>query len=305
MLTIAIPTRNHAVFLEPLLRTLLTEIPEIAKVLVGNDASSDSTAEVLSTFGKDEKMAFFSNEKQLGAVATLSKLFVHVATPYVMFLSSDDYVYPEQISKLCRVALEKKTAVCFGKYKIEKNKNLIDLIHPGWAARKSNGASDFASLLGYDHYIFFGSTIFEVASLPTFGLNGAPFDLRLNELVEFDGLGEFRAHDWNLAIYLASKFPGRIEFLDEYCSVFRVVENQLSSDERYAKTGRAALEMALLLLRYMQYFKDRSELVSNDILLNQVRHLFSRKKSVIEVERCPFYESGYRAVLNAADALIA
>ena len=44
------------------------------------------------------------------------------------------------------------------------------------------------------------------------------------------------------------KDPDNIYFHDDYCCVFRQLDNQMSSDRFYNFTGRAAFEMSLIIL---------------------------------------------------------
>lgn len=304
MLTILIPTRNHCHYLKSLVPVLLAQNCPASKIIIGNDDSTDDTDIYLQSYTSNPRLKVVKNSERMGGISTTAKLFKLVSTRYVMFMSSDDYFYPDKISKLLETAIAKNAAMCFGKYQIEEDGKLIELRHPGWVSRQLPGSSEFINLLAHDHYVFFGSAIFEVEALPRFDESASPFDFRYNDLVKFDGLGEFRAHDWNLALKMASSHAKRVEFFNEYCSVFRKVKNQLSSDDKYLYTGRAAFEMALILIEYLKSYENRRMLRENKYCLNKTIELFELKKSFVKKSDSEFYESVYWPVLEAAGALI-
>jgi hypothetical protein len=220
-----------------------------------------------------------------------------------MFMSDDDYFDNHLIRKLLNGVISTNAAVGFGKYRVETQGNFQNIIHPGWVQRESY-QSDFLSLLAHDHYMF--SPIFQKSSLPQYesSFGFVPFDIKLEDLVKFDNLGDFRALDWDLALHVTMQFPNQIYFLDEYVATFRKVDNQLSSDENYQFTGRAAFEMSLLLLKYLSKYEIRTLLSKNPSALKQTINLLNHKVNQIKPDIAQTVFDGYIPVISAANALL-
>ena len=305
MLTLIIPTKNRAKLLENLLPTLLSDECPADKILIGNDGSTDNTQEIVNRYLKNSKLMVIKNPESIGAIKTCCKLFQFVNTKYCMFLSDDDYFDIPIIKKLLSDIMLSNSVLGFGKYRIEEKGQVKDIIHPGWIERLSY-QSDFLTLFAHDHYIFGAATIFQTSLLPQYysSLGTAPFDLKLNNLVSFDNLGEFRALDWDLALSMSLKFPGKIYFLDEYVATFRIVDGQLSSDEKYRFTGRAAFEMALLILKYFEKFETRTLFQKNPLITKNVLNLLDNKFRQIKSDRKPQIHVGYMPIINAAIAIL-
>jgi glycosyltransferase involved in cell wall biosynthesis len=305
MLSIIIPTKNRAKLLETLLPLLLSNDCPAEKILIGNDGSSDHTQEVINRYIKNKKLTSITNPISIGGIATNCKLLQHVNTKYFMFISDDDYFDNHLIRKLLNGVISTDAVCGFGKYRVENQGNFQNIIHPGWIQRTAY-QSDFLSLLAHDHYIF--GAIFQRSSLPQFKydtlLQSVPFDLGLNDLVKFDNTGEFRAHDWDLSLSVAMQFPSQIYFLDEYVATFRKVDGQLSSDENYQFTGRAAFEMSLLLLKYLSKHEIRTLLKKNPSALEQIIALLNHKINQIKADGSHMALEDYLPVISAASALL-
>lgn len=309
MLTVVIPTKNHCSYLEPLItQVLFASGSPVAKLLICNDGSTDDTAAILDEFADDERIRVFHNETSIGAMRSAVLMYQYVETPYVMFMASDDYFFPEQMSRLLADMVRNDAYVGFGKYVIEEESGQrTPLNHPGWYARRQPGADEFCALLGFDHYTSFIVTIFKCDRLPSYGNAHCPWDLQLDDMAKVDGLGEFRAHDWHLALDMAALYPDRFYFLDEFCGCFRKVATQLSSDDKYLHTGRAAYEMAMLLLKYLPDYKMRVRVKQSKHFHDAIRSLFYTKagQATEAARQSKNFIELYKPVLMAADALLA
>ncbi|UWE16086.1 glycosyltransferase family 2 protein [Herbaspirillum huttiense] len=307
MLTTLIPTKNHGIYLDHLLgNVILHPDSPVTQLLICNDGSTDDTAAILARYAADPRVRIFENKSSIGAMASLMTMYQHVQTPYVSFMSSDDFFYPEQMARLLREVVERDAYFGFGKYNILDGNQVTELQHPGWRARHMDGADDFRALLGFDHYAFLCTSIFRKDQLPRHGAREIPYDLELDGLVSVDGRGEFRGHDWNLAIEMAVAHPGRIHFLNEYCGSFRKVASQMSSDEIYSHTGRSAYEMALLLLRHLSKYPLRRRLKESPAFVTAVQNLFVAKFNQItpQARESSHFHEIYKPVLLAANSLM-
>jgi glycosyltransferase involved in cell wall biosynthesis len=307
MLTTLIPTKNHGIYLDRLLsQFILTDDSPVTQLFICNDGSTDDTETILQKYDEDPRVRLFKNSKSIGAIPAILSMFQHVQTPYVSILSSDDFFYPAQMARLLNEMIRNESCIGFGKYCIQDESHLIELQHPGWRARLIAGADDFRALLAFDHYMFLGTTIFRKDLLPSYTAKGLPFDLSIERLVSADGLGEFRGHDWNLALELSMLYPHRIYFLDEYIGVFRKVSMQLSSEDIYVRTGRSAYEMALLILRYLPDYSLRQRFMEIPLFQDAVRNLFNSKINAISAKELASknFQHIYKPSILAADVLL-
>ena len=305
MLTIIIPTKNRAKYLDYLMPILLSDDCPADKILIGNDGSTDNTQEIINRYITSKKLSAITNPKSIGALATNCKLFQQIETKYFMFMSDDDYIDNKLIKKLLSGIILSDSALGFGKYRIDNMGNIQDIIHPGWVER-INYQSDFLTSFAHDHYMFTAATIFKTSLLPQNRSNEGvvPFDINLNDFVKFDNLGEFRALDWDLALNMTLQFPNRIFYLDEYVATFRKVDGQLSSDENYQFSGRSAMEMAILILKYFSNYEIRTLFQQNPIILKSVSNLLSHKINQIKSDKKELALAGYMPMIKAAKTLL-
>lgn len=307
MLTVIIPTKNHGHYLDHLISNVIFgKDSPVTNLLICNDGSTDDTASILAKYAGDSRIRIFHNEHSIGAAASAVMLYGKLETPYVMFVASDDYFFPEKLARLFEGMIRSDAYIGFGKYLIDEGGRLTELQHPGWQARRQFGSDEFCSLLSFDHYTAFAVTIIKRDGLPNYGREDSPWDFTLDRISGADGLGEFRAHDWSLALDVARYHPDRFYFLDEYCGSFRKVASQLSSDEKYTQTGRAAFEMALLILKYLQDSEVRMRIKRAGTARDAIRKLFYAKAGQANeaARQTQNFNEIYKPVLMAADALL-
>jgi glycosyltransferase involved in cell wall biosynthesis len=251
MLTVLIPTKDQSQYLDYLVKTILGSGSPVEELIICDDGSSDDTFIKLCELKKTySKLVVDKNQENIGAIKTVNKIFNMASQPYCMFMSSDDIFYPDKLNNLLSRVIDADAVVGYGKYYINENGVNRELKHPGWVSNFEAFNDDlFLNLLANDHFIFGAVAIYKKEFLPLFDKVGVPFDISYDQLVSADGAGEFRAHDWNLALGVSEIYPDRYVHMDEYCGEFRVVPGQLSGKDIYLSTGRAAYEMALIILR--------------------------------------------------------
>ena len=97
--TIMIPAYNQEGFIEDAVSSALMQNYPNLEIVVGDDASTDGTAEIVSKI-KDDRLKLIRNPNNLGRTANYRNLlFNHAAGDYVVNLDGDDYYTdPEFIS---------------------------------------------------------------------------------------------------------------------------------------------------------------------------------------------------------------
>ena len=89
--TIMIPTYNQGLFLRQAIESALAQTYANLEVIVGDDASSDNTLDIIESF-KDVRLKHYVNQKNIGRTANYRKLLNDWANgDYVVNLDGDDY----------------------------------------------------------------------------------------------------------------------------------------------------------------------------------------------------------------------
>jgi glycosyltransferase involved in cell wall biosynthesis len=307
MLTAIVPSKNHGMYLENLIaNAILSDKSPVSRLLICNDASTDNTAAVLAKFAGDPRVRVFENAVSMGAMESQNMMFSHVDTPYVMFVASDDVFFPDKMAKLFSEMIESDSYVGFGKYMVLEGEHATEISHPGWLARGTGQVDEFCTLLSCDHYIFSCTSIFKREFLPRHGPENAPYNMSLTEQVVPDGLGMFRGQDWNMVLEIARDHPDRFYFLNEYCGYFRKLEGQYSAPETYNDTGRAAFEMAILIIKHLSHYAVRKRVKNSAICRAGVQNLFYAKCGQITeaAKRSHNFQEIYKPILLTAETLI-
>ena len=99
LLSIIIPTREHAETLPYTLRTALDQTSENFEVIVCDNFSQDNTAEVVRSLS-DPRLRLINPGRRLSMCDNWDFALLHAAGDYVMFLGDDDGIVPGALDKL-------------------------------------------------------------------------------------------------------------------------------------------------------------------------------------------------------------
>ncbi|MGZ4959592.1 MAG: glycosyltransferase family 2 protein [Methylomonas sp.] len=89
--TIMIPTYNQAVFIGKAIDSALMQTYPNLEIIVGDDASEDTTADIVAKFN-DSRLKYVRNNRNLGRIANYRHLlYNHSSGDYVVNLDGDDY----------------------------------------------------------------------------------------------------------------------------------------------------------------------------------------------------------------------
>ena len=113
-LSVIMPVFNEAGTVEEVIRKVL-EQPEVAELIVVNDASIDGTNEVLHNLAaRMSKIRVFDHAVNQGKGAALRTGISHASAPYVIIQDADLEYEPEEYPVLLRPILSGKADVVFG-----------------------------------------------------------------------------------------------------------------------------------------------------------------------------------------------
>lgn len=95
--TVILPTWNRAEWLETAIESVLTQTFRDYELIVVDDASTDSTAEIFERYsGKISSIIFAENR---GVSAARNAAVLKSDSEWIAFLDSDDYWHPEKLQK--------------------------------------------------------------------------------------------------------------------------------------------------------------------------------------------------------------
>ena len=200
LITVIIPTYNHAHFLRDALRSVCAQTYANWEAIVVNNYSHDDTIEVVNSFG--DSRIHLENFRNYGIIAASRNRGIKLATgQYVAFLDSDDVWYPAKLARCIARLEEGFDLVCHG-LRWESGGRGRDVFF-GPARRAT-----FDSLLYNGNCIATSATVVLRDVLESVG--GFSEDSRL-----------VTAEDYHLWIKL-SRAGARIEFLHEILGEYRL-----------------------------------------------------------------------------------
>ncbi len=115
LFTIIIPVKNRANYIEHTLRTCLMQDYENFEVLVSDDASTDLTNEIVSSYTiKDSRIKLFSHNTGIGMRENFEFILNKVKPGYVIALGGDDGLLPNGLSNMWKILSQtKKKILCW------------------------------------------------------------------------------------------------------------------------------------------------------------------------------------------------
>ncbi|QIZ52424.1 glycosyltransferase [Dickeya zeae] len=104
LISIGIPAYNHAAFIKETIESALNQSIKNIEIIIVDDASTDDTAKIASAYvGKDPRVKFIQNEKNLGPAKTTEILLANAEGKYFSPVPSDDFLAPDKYEKLLKV----------------------------------------------------------------------------------------------------------------------------------------------------------------------------------------------------------
>ncbi len=205
LVSVVIPTYNHAHFIGTALQSLTDQTHDRWEAIVVNNYSIDNTIEIIDSFSDQRiRRVDFHNH---GVIATARNVAIKQARgEYVAFLDSDDIWYPEKLAR-CVAALEAGSdLVCHGERWVKEGTVLREVSYGPMARAKYNKLLYEGNCLSTSATVVRKSIIEKVNGFseePAINI-AEDYDLwlriaRLTERFVFlpEMLGEFRIHSGN------------------------------------------------------------------------------------------------------------
>jgi len=93
-LSVCIATYNGSLFIKAQVDSILRQLGPLDQLIIVDDASTDSTVEILSEY-KDPRIKIYLNKLNIGAALTFNRA-LHLAKGQIIFLSDQDDVWYEK-----------------------------------------------------------------------------------------------------------------------------------------------------------------------------------------------------------------
>ena len=221
LVSIVIPTYNHAPMLQRALATVIEQTYQNWNAIVVNNYSTDNTLEVVAKFNDPRIQCV--NFRNNGVIGASRNEGIKIATgEYVAFLDSDDTWFPTKVEKSVSSLENGSDLVCHAEYWIDES---------GKSRLVTYGPSEAAT---HHNLIYKGNRISTSATMVRATL--------LKEVNGFDTSPELiSTEDYDLWIRLAAK-SNKFAFIDEPLGEYHRHDNNVSANiEKHL-----AAELALL-----------------------------------------------------------
>ena len=214
--SIVVISHNYAQFLGQAIDSALAQSHEQLQVLVVDDGSTDSSAEIIRAYGDRVEALFKPNG---GNSSAINVIFPHCRGEIVMFLDADDFLYPNAVSRVLAAWNDSCSKVQF-------RLSLVDIeavrhgIEPPASAPLPSG-DVIPEIVAWGHYVtpvltgnaFRRTALEKLLPIPAEPLFRNYNDGYLNPLCAFCGpivsideeLGAYRLHGGNLWAYTGEK----------------------------------------------------------------------------------------------------
>jgi len=280
-LEILLSTYNGERFLELQMQSILDGNDRDCSLLVRDDGSSDSTAEILSRFAKNypDRIKLLGDGGHLGLCGGFSRLMAASTAEHIMFCDQDDFWLPDKIEKNRRrmTRLEE-----------EKGRNTPLLVHSDLVVADKDLSRVHGSFWSYQGILpenagrFNRQLVMNAVTGCTMMINRPLLELATPVP------GEALVHDWWIA-QVASAF-GSVAAIREPLVIYRQ-----HGDNRIGAKGYSSLGF---IKRMWRYSVDKVERGRQDTLafgrIRQVRQFHERYATRLDAGRRSILEGYFR-----------
>ncbi|MFM7181686.1 MAG: glycosyltransferase family 2 protein [Verrucomicrobiales bacterium] len=167
LVSVLIPTFNHERFLARAIESALAQITDFrVEILVGNDASTDNTGNILKDLASrhPDRIRAFHAETNAGGHANFSQLYAAAHGQYIALLEGDDYwTDPGKLqTQIDHLAVHPECSLCF--HQVEIRDEIGDL--PATISNPSDPLVSGLSRITRFNYIHTPSVVFRNRLIP-------------------------------------------------------------------------------------------------------------------------------------------
>ena len=200
LVSVIIPSYNHAQYIETAIESVLGQTYSNLELIIVDDGSSDNSHEVIRKYESDPRVTAILNSENRGQSYVFNRALEVAQGDFVSLLPSDDWYLPEKTERQVGKFLQSDPSVgvvyCRGQRYFEDTKEYRNVKLPvftGWVA---------------DKFISWGAFVYPVTPLFRRSVfDDSPMDER------FKAEGE--------AVYIRIAINYQFEFVDAYLAVMR------------------------------------------------------------------------------------
>jgi teichuronic acid biosynthesis glycosyltransferase TuaG len=111
IVSVIMPAYNASQYIETAIHSVLIQDVPLELIII-NDCSTDSTAELLSKYSSYENIITIKNTANLGVAASRNRGISLAKAKYIAFLDADDYWLPHKLSKQLDTIEAKQCVLC-------------------------------------------------------------------------------------------------------------------------------------------------------------------------------------------------
>lgn len=126
LISVIMPVYNTAPFLKEAIESILTQTETDFELILINDASNDSSSEVINQ-SNDSRIRIINNEKNLGLAVSLNKGIRAATGKYIARMDGDDIALPNRFEEQLKIikSADRRTVVCSTCLLIDETGNKI------------------------------------------------------------------------------------------------------------------------------------------------------------------------------------
>lgn len=215
--SVIIPVYNVEQYLRECLDSVIGQTMTEIEIICIEDRSTDGSWEILQEYAnKEPRMILLRNEKNCGLGYTRNRGIEIARGEYIQFVDSDDYIVPDALERLYRIARENDLDLLKSLYYIyfESSQSMVKL-----AAREECG--DFFG------HVYAGQELLYLANMNTVEVftgcaNFVRTKLLMNHNIRFPVDVYYEDTTFSMEV---CRFAGRSMYADEWVYVYRRREN--------------------------------------------------------------------------------
>lgn len=161
--SIGLPVFNGEKFLGATLDSLLAQTYEDFELIIADNASTDSTADICRTYAAlDKRIRYVRNQNNIGVYRNCNRVFGLSTGEYFKLASADDLCHPELVTRCVEVLDRDKTVVAtYSKARfIDQEGKWLGLADRGWHLMSESAQERMRYVISSGHWVnvFFGLT---------------------------------------------------------------------------------------------------------------------------------------------------
>ena len=235
-INILMATYNGRRYLKKQIDSILNQTFSDFRLLISDDASTDSTLKILEEYEKkDSRVEIYSHEKNMGVVENFEFLINKVRSEYFMFADQDDVWEPDKIEKSLRKLEETASDLVYTDLEVVDNK--LNQIEPSFWKQKGF----YNKIIKYNN--------FESLYLNNY-INGCTMLCKsswINEFLPLPKNSKYVIHDYWIALVVSHR--GKMAYIEKPTIKYRQHGNNQVGSSRKSDTLETLDEIRNLFLQ--------------------------------------------------------